>query len=86
MTERCQICDSENLSSPIELRETMFGTGEKFLYERCSGCGCLQIIKQPVDIAKYYPDNYYAYAPEATGVVQTIKQRTRDILSLYGPA
>jgi SAM-dependent methyltransferase len=64
----------------------MFGTGEKFLYERCSECGCLQIVKQPVDIVTHYPDKYYAYAPESAGAVQTIKQRTRNLLALYGPA
>ena len=30
MRGRRRICDSENMGSPIELRETMFGTGDKF--------------------------------------------------------
>jgi SAM-dependent methyltransferase len=85
MTGSCRICDFENLGPPVEFRETMFGTGHKFLYERCLDCGCLQIVKQPDDIYKYYPDNYYAFAPESSGIVQTIKRRTRNILSLYGP-
>jgi 2-polyprenyl-3-methyl-5-hydroxy-6-metoxy-1,4-benzoquinol methylase len=29
MRGRSRICDSENMGSPIELRETMFGTGDK---------------------------------------------------------
>ena len=86
MTGRCRICNSENLDSPIELRETMFGTGEPFLYERCFECGCLQILKQPLDMAKYYPSNYYSYAAGSGGLVDAVKRRTQIILSLHGPA
>jgi hypothetical protein len=50
MTGLCRICDSKDLGSPIELREVMFGTGEKFRYQRCSNCGCLQITEQPAEI------------------------------------
>jgi 2-polyprenyl-3-methyl-5-hydroxy-6-metoxy-1,4-benzoquinol methylase len=86
MTEKCRICDSENVASPIELRETMFGTGEPFLYERCFECGCLQIDKQPTDIAKHYPNNYYSYAAGSGGFVDGVKRKTQIILSLHGPA
>jgi hypothetical protein len=60
MRGRRRICDSENMGSPIELRETMFGTGDKFYTSDGSECGCLWIVEQPVEIAKHYPDNYDA--------------------------
>ena len=86
MTARCRICNSENIDSPMELRETMFGTGEPFLYERCLECGCLQILEQPTDMSKYYPHNYYSYAPGSGGFVDAVKRRAQTILSIHGPA
>jgi SAM-dependent methyltransferase len=85
MTGKCRICNSENVAPPIELRETMFGTGEPFLYERCFECGCLQILKQPMGMAKYYPNNYYSYAAGSGGIVDAVKRRTQILLSLHGP-
>ena len=69
MTSLCRLCNSGALGSPIELREVMFGTGEKFQYERCSNCGCLEIAEQPADMGQYYPDRYYSYAQEAGGAI-----------------
>jgi SAM-dependent methyltransferase len=86
MKQLCRVCGSTDLESPIELREVMFGTAEKFLYERCSNCGCLQIAEQPVEMEQYYPARYYSYAHETDGAIQTIKRRTRNLLSLHGPA
>jgi 2-polyprenyl-3-methyl-5-hydroxy-6-metoxy-1,4-benzoquinol methylase len=40
----------------------MYGTGEIFDYLECSNCGCLQIIKVPKNISKYYlNENYYSF-------------------------
>ncbi len=38
-----------------------FGMRDKFIYFECSKCGCLQIINPPVDISKYYPENYFSF-------------------------
>jgi SAM-dependent methyltransferase len=35
-----------------------FGTNENFQYMNCYVCGCLQIIKIPNDLHKYYPEKY----------------------------
>jgi hypothetical protein len=37
------------------------GLREEFEYFECSKCGCLQIEEVPLDLSKYYPDNYYSY-------------------------
>ena len=47
VTEVCRICGCADLAAPISLRETMFGTGETFLYQQCNDCKCLQIVQRP---------------------------------------
>ena len=41
----------------------MFGWREKFTYLECAFCGCLQIVKVPSDLEKYYGESYYSVAP-----------------------
>ena len=47
----------------IVAREMMFGLREEFEYSECAECGSVQIIEIPADLAKYYPSNYYSFAP-----------------------
>ncbi len=70
------------LSEPICLHETMFGTGEKFLYQRCNDCKCLQIVERPASMEQYYPSTYYSYGIEQ----RNIRSRIRSFLAYYGPA
>jgi SAM-dependent methyltransferase len=37
------------------------GLREEFEYFECSKCGCLQIEEVPLNLSRYYPDNYYSY-------------------------
>lgn len=39
----------------------MFGYKDKFEYQQCSNCGCLQIAELPLNIHKYYPSHYYSF-------------------------
>jgi SAM-dependent methyltransferase len=41
----------------------MYGLGDEFEYLRCGACGCQQIVEVPADLGKYYPADYYSYAP-----------------------
>ena len=41
----------------------MFGWRIPFDYLECSRCGCVQLIDPPADLSKYYPENYYSFAP-----------------------
>lgn len=58
--ERCRICGGV-LGGSLLVREMMFGTRERFLYDQCTDCGCLQIDDFPQDIARHYPGGYYSY-------------------------
>ncbi|NES82117.1 MAG: class I SAM-dependent methyltransferase [Moorea sp. SIO2B7] len=50
----------------------------------CSECGCIQITSPPTDLSKYYPSNYYSFAPKATKPVQLWLDRTRYHYALDG--
>ena len=39
----------------------MFGTREKFEYQKCLACLSLQIAVIPEDLSRFYPNNYNAY-------------------------
>jgi len=57
----CAICGNNKNNARYEVGEMMFGTGEKFDYFQCPECSCLQIVKVPENIGKYYPSNYYSF-------------------------
>lgn len=57
----CAICGNEYNNTPYSIKEMFIGTRDEFEYFECSNCGCLQIKEIPVDLAKYYPENYYSY-------------------------
>jgi SAM-dependent methyltransferase len=81
VTEVCRICGSTDLAEPICLRETMFGTGESFPYQRCNDCKFLQIVERPGKMEQYYPSTYYSYGIER----REIRNRIRNLLAYYGP-
>ena len=41
----------------------MFGTREAFRYGACAACGLVWLLDVPVDLAPYYPPDYYSFAP-----------------------
>jgi SAM-dependent methyltransferase len=60
----CRICDYGGGNEEYNAREMMYGTGESFLYFKCSRCGTLQISDIPPDISKYYLPDYYSFSHE----------------------
>jgi ubiquinone/menaquinone biosynthesis C-methylase UbiE len=56
----CKICGEKSIVNSYKVREMYFGTKDEFLYHECGGCGCLQILDPPENIALYYPDYYYS--------------------------
>ena len=61
--ESCKICYSP-FSDTYLVKEMMFGFRDKFTYNQCSSCGCLQIAEFPQNIDKYYPSYYYSFNAE----------------------
>lgn len=83
----CKICKNEKGNTSYVLREMMFGFRDKFDYILCSRCGCLQIVTIPLNIDKYYPDNYYSFAELSLPKLSPLRlyfNRWVTILSLRG--
>jgi SAM-dependent methyltransferase len=59
----CRVCGGVEGNTVYVARERMFGIGDEFEYVRCGTCGCQQILAVPADLGKYYPADYYSYAP-----------------------
>ncbi len=57
----CRICNNDIANRAFTVREMQLGLREEFAYFECSKCGCLQIEEIPLDLSKYYPENYYSY-------------------------
>lgn len=61
MDNRCRICGSASVHAPVQIREMMFGLRDVFDYIECKECGCLQILRYPEHIERYYPKEYYSF-------------------------
>lgn len=61
MSCACRVCGAAGDHTPFELREQMFGLGDRFAYFACRECGCLQIQQAPSDWPRYYPPHYYSF-------------------------
>lgn len=59
---RCRICGEEGEFQSYLVCELMQNTREEFEYFVCSKCNCLQISDVPVDLGKYYENNYYSFS------------------------
>lgn len=59
--EACEICGNEVGNKTHTAREMMFGRRHPFDYLECGGCGCLQLLNPPANLADYYPPDYYSF-------------------------
>ena len=57
----CKICKNTEGNQAFTVREMMYGTKDEFEYLECRSCGCLQILVIPESLAKYYPEDFYAF-------------------------
>lgn len=53
----------------------MFGTRDVFRYWECAGCGCVSLLDEPPDLAKYYPSNYYSMQVSRPRVLRRLRDR-----------
>ena len=74
---KCKICDNQSNNKMFKVKEMMFGFDDIFDYFECSKCGCLQILKIPSDVSKYYPSNYYSFEILGNSNLNKIKRIIR---------
>ena len=77
----CSICGGKD-NRLFSAKEMMFGYPEEFQYSECLSCNSLRIVEEPKDLQKYYPENYYSFRENKSGLVKKIlkKQRGRYVL------
>jgi SAM-dependent methyltransferase len=54
----CRVCGGL-VDFAWTVREAMIGTRDSFDYYECQNCGCVQIGRIPLDLDRYYGDDYY---------------------------
>ena len=81
---KCRICGSENNSETYLLKEMMYGTREEFEYFKCSNCGCLQIMKIPSNLEKYYPSDYLTFGESGDSALRKFMRYKRESYLLTG--
>jgi SAM-dependent methyltransferase len=66
-TPECPICGHPD-GSAIEVKEMMFGTGVRYSYVVCAGCGCAR-LRDEIDASAHYPAGYdpHRVHPRPTG-------------------
>ncbi len=60
----CAICEYEGLQT-FFVREMQIGLREAFEYGLCRQCGAITRLSKINEMARYYPEKYYAFAPVA---------------------
>jgi SAM-dependent methyltransferase len=70
----CAICGNRHDNRTHVAREMMLGLRDEFRYLECGNCRCVHLIDIPQDMSKYYPENYYSFAP-AGGLEAMIEDR-----------
>jgi SAM-dependent methyltransferase len=80
----CKVCGAAVGCRSYTAREMMFGTRETFEYLECEACQTLQISEVPKDLSRYYPPNYYSFAPDQSRSIFRNARRARDRYGFSG--
>ena len=76
--DACWVCGNIAGNRLVFAKEQMFGTGQRFTYLHCGGCGVLHLLHVPMDMSRYYPrESYYSVHSRARALRGAIK-RWRD--------
>ena len=73
----CLACGELRIAATYAVKEMMFGTREEFPYQECARCGSLQIVDVPNDLARHYPQHYFAFR-RRENIVQRFVRRLID--------
>lgn len=86
LTDDCVACGTDGLEAPrFTAKEIQDQTGETFVYRQCQGCGSLQIVDVPDDLAKYYDSsNYSSFNIKTSLVNRPIVQNPLSRMVLRG--
>jgi len=81
---KCRICANTESNQPLETREMMFGTRERFSYFECGSCGCVQIAEIPEDLSRFYAGDYYSFKPvRRSNFILALFKRIKDRSAVF---
>jgi SAM-dependent methyltransferase len=60
----------------------MLGTRDAFEYSECGDCGAVQRVRPDIDLTKYYPSAYYAFAPDVSSPIFKAARSLRNWVAL----
>jgi SAM-dependent methyltransferase len=72
----CRLCGGA-LGDGFVAREQHLGLLEPFGYARCEPCDVVQLVDEPADMGRFYPDGYYAWSGTAGAASGGEPARTR---------
>lgn len=77
----CRLCGGP-AAAEYAVLEMRLGTRDEFTYSECATCGALQRKELDLDLAPFYPRDYYAHAVQNPGRARTMARRVRNWLAL----
>jgi SAM-dependent methyltransferase len=82
----CSICGGGH-ARHCTARDLRFAIGGNFTYGECGGCGALELLNPPHDLAVHYPASYYAFNParRPRWKDRVRRARNRVVLGRSGP-
>ena len=81
--QACRICNNSEGNKIHNAREMLFGMRDEFEYLECVQCGCVQILKIPDNLSKYYPSDYHPFDDIKDIYDSFIKSRLKIQVSKY---
>jgi 2-polyprenyl-3-methyl-5-hydroxy-6-metoxy-1,4-benzoquinol methylase len=87
MVQKCNLCGHKSFSHLFDSCDRFYGIKGQFKLYKCLNCGIVFIYPQPsdVELAKYYPKNYYSYSPGKTraGLIGKIVRYLKDPFRIF---
>jgi 2-polyprenyl-3-methyl-5-hydroxy-6-metoxy-1,4-benzoquinol methylase len=81
----CKVCGNDKENLVYKVREMQLGLREEFEYQKCSNCGCMQLLNIPANFNKYYPnENYYSFNTRTDIPKTNSIRRLKTEYLLYG--
>lgn len=72
----CRLCTGP-LHDRFIAHEQHLGLGEAFGYARCEACDLVQLVDEPRDMGRFYPEGYYAWTGTRVATQPAEPARTR---------
>lgn len=80
---KCSVCGNQHNNGLFRAKELNLGLNDEFEYLECNKCGCLQLLNEPTDFSRYYPDDYYSFVTPKTFKFKKLLRKYRILFLLH---